>query len=99
MKEPTSSSQKTWSCDEKYSEGTPDATWRPALGCEVPISLLRAYVAETIDGRRGIRAHGTRDMPLWGRRFGHEIGPGPGQSIEIRGRIYLLAEYLRSIQK
>ncbi len=58
-----------------------------------------AEVARTIDGRFRIAAHGTREMPVWGERFGEQI-PEPGVSDEIvRGRILILVEYLKSIQR
>jgi mono/diheme cytochrome c family protein len=58
-----------------------------------------AYIARTIDGREPIRAHGTRDMPVWGRSFSRDVASGPGKPIEVRGRILFLVEYLRSIQR
>jgi hypothetical protein len=58
-----------------------------------------SYVAETIDGRQPSRAHGTRDMPVWGRVFTRDVASGPGKPIEVRGRILFLVEYLRSVQQ
>ena len=55
-------------------------------------------VARFIDGRFAPQAHGTREMPVWGARFGERI-PEAGISEEIvRGRILVLVEYLLSIQ-
>jgi mono/diheme cytochrome c family protein len=33
-----------------------------------------AEIAAHIDGSIVIRAHGSRDMPIWGRRFGEKFG-------------------------
>jgi mono/diheme cytochrome c family protein len=56
-------------------------------------------IAEFIDGRRYVRAHGPGDMPVWGRRLGAEVAGGEQRDIEIRSRILLIVEYLKSIQK
>jgi mono/diheme cytochrome c family protein len=55
-------------------------------------------IARKIDGRFEIAAHGTREMPIWGQRFGETVPePGVSESI-VRGRILVLVEYLKSIQ-
>jgi mono/diheme cytochrome c family protein len=58
----------------------------------------QATLAEFIDGRRRVRAHGPGNMPIWGHRFDSEAPTAPAGDIVIRGRIMLLIEYLRSIQ-
>ena len=56
------------------------------------------YVAQHIDGTKRVSAHGTTDMPVWGRRFRRDVS-GPGASgPALRGRVLLLVEYIRSIQ-
>jgi mono/diheme cytochrome c family protein len=56
-------------------------------------------IARFIDGRFAVAAHGTREMPVWGERFGERV-PEAGVSEEIvRGRILVLVEYLKSIQR
>jgi hypothetical protein len=55
-------------------------------------------MARVIDGRFEIAAHGSREMPVWGERFGERI-PEAGVSEEVvRGRIFVLVEWLKSIQ-
>jgi mono/diheme cytochrome c family protein len=55
-------------------------------------------IARFIDGRFAPQAHGSREMPVWGQRFGERV-PEAGVSEEIvRGQILVLVEYLRSIQ-
>lgn len=57
-------------------------------------------VFDSIDGREEVKAHGTRQMPVWGEAFQvTEDDPyGPGGEYIVAGRILLLAHYLRSIQ-
>lgn len=57
-----------------------------------------AEVAEIIDGRRHLRAHGPRGMPIWGRAFGPAVSGGP-DGAEARDRVRVLVEYLKSIQR
>lgn len=57
-------------------------------------------VIQVIDGRTGVRAHGT-EMPIWGQQFKAEIEDqtGPyGSETYVRGKILSLAYYLESIQ-
>ena len=55
-------------------------------------------IAEIIDGRKTLRAHGTAEMPIWGERLGELRAAGQGSEVGVRGQIYLIVEYLRSIQ-
>jgi len=56
-------------------------------------------IARFIDGRFALPAHGSREMPIWGERFGDAI-PDSGVAEEVsRGRIAVLVEYLKSIQR
>jgi mono/diheme cytochrome c family protein len=57
-----------------------------------------ALMVEIIDARRRIRAHGTKDMPVWGRRFVAEVGAAPGTDVVVRSRIQAIVKYLKSIQ-
>ncbi len=56
--------------------------------------LPEDQVARFIDGRAEVKAHGPRDMPVWGRRFfaeTHDEGA-------VRAMIRDLVAYLQSIQ-
>lgn len=62
-----------------------------------------ARVYETIDGTNVLKAHGTRDMPIWGFDYkvraaeyyqDHPYDP----EAYVRGRILALAEYLSRLQ-
>jgi mono/diheme cytochrome c family protein len=56
-------------------------------------------IASIIDGRFELPAHGTREMPIWGRRLGEAIAQGTEGDEVARGRIDLLVEYLQTIQE
>jgi mono/diheme cytochrome c family protein len=58
----------------------------------------QTMIAELIDGRRRVRAHGPGNMPVWGERFDREVPTSPAGDVAIRGRVAPLVEYLRSIQ-
>lgn len=56
-------------------------------------------ILATIDGRDGVRAHGST-MPIWGDRFVASATSQRGETAELvaRGRILSLVYYLQSIQ-
>jgi mono/diheme cytochrome c family protein len=58
-----------------------------------------AALLRIIDGRDPIVAHGTREMPVWGRYFGEGHGKGPPAEAAARGDALLLVRYLESIQR
>lgn len=59
-------------------------------------------VFATIDGRAMVTAHGTREMPVWGREFLPDdrktYGPIGGEAV-TQERIHALAEYLATLQR
>ena len=57
-------------------------------------------ILTTIDGRDGVRAHGST-MPIWGERFQTSAISERGETPDMvaRGRILSLVYYLQSIQK
>ena len=57
-------------------------------------------VYETIDGSREVQAHGTRDMPVWGRSFSAEaFGLNPfNPELFARAKILALTEYIYRLQ-
>ena len=57
--------------------------------------LQEDKVARAIDGRAEVKAHGPRDMPVWGERFSAE---GRGDARQVKERIAKLVAYLQSIQ-
>jgi mono/diheme cytochrome c family protein len=63
------------------------------------IPLDRKRIAEFIDGRLDVLAHGPRDMPVWGERFKEELDPGlPATEDTTRRIIDRIVDYLMSIQ-
>jgi hypothetical protein len=62
-----------------------------------------ARVYETIDGRQQVQAHGTRDMPIWGREYSavnSARSPYPYYDNEAfaREKILALTEYIYHLQ-
>lgn len=58
----------------------------------------RGEIARFVDGRFALSAHGSRDMPVWGTRFGEAIPETDVAESITRGKIAALVEYLMSIQ-
>jgi mono/diheme cytochrome c family protein len=57
--------------------------------------LPEDVIAKFIDGRSDVKAHGPRDMPVWGKKFYAESG---GDEAEVKERIAKLVAFLQSIQ-
>ena len=55
-------------------------------------------IYQTIDGRKDVEAHGSREMPVWGNIWGEEGGEPVADDV-IEHRINELIEYIRSIQE
>ncbi len=54
-----------------------------------------------VDGRTGVRGHGSADMPIWGSVFEREVGQGGGpygHELFVRARLVALVDYIESIQ-
>lgn len=61
-------------------------------------------VIKTIDGRTEIAAHGSRDMPIWGQRWGaaaaeYYVDVPYNHEVLIRLRIFSLVDYLNRVQQ
>ncbi len=57
-------------------------------------------VLATIDGRDGVRAHGSK-MPIWGERFQVSATSQRGETAEMvaLGRMLALVHYLETVQE
>lgn len=55
-------------------------------------------VAAFIDGRRPLDVHGSREMPVWGRRFDDRGSTIAEETRLGPGAILLIVEHLRTIQ-
>jgi hypothetical protein len=73
---------------------TPPANLR-RLGERFGNPLPEDQVAGYIDGRAAVKAHGPRDMPVWGTRFYYKSA---GNERRVRQWIAQLIAYLESIQ-
>ena len=62
-------------------------------------SFPAGEIARFIDGRFALSAHGSREMPVWGERFGEMIPESDIAEEITRGKIATLVEYLKSIQR
>ncbi len=60
--------------------------------------LPEDQIAQFIDGRADVQAHGPRDMPIWGERVWMS-GEAEGKQSRVSLRIADLVAYLQSIQK
>ena len=78
------------------STAVPDLTGITLRYGEFPAALVR----DVIDGRGvEVRAHGTREMPVWGYEFWVEEGGDVVAQTAVRDAINKLVDYLRSIQR
>lgn len=74
----------------------PDLTTISQRHGEFPVGLIR----DMIDGRGvDVRAHGTREMPVWGHEFWVEEGGDVVAQRAVRDAIAKLVDYLRSVQR
>lgn len=60
-------------------------------------------VQQIVDGRAEVKAHGSREMPVWGERFANqgwaEYFDGPyNADAYVAARVMLLADYLNRVQ-
>jgi mono/diheme cytochrome c family protein len=95
------------SCHGRYGEGDgpaaadaarqiPDLRYLAARnGGEYP----RASVAEVIDGRKIVAAHGDRLMPVWGDAFAGMEGADGSVRSDAAAKIQALVDYLGELQQ
>ena len=56
-------------------------------------------VMSAIDGSRAVRAHGDREMPVWGEIFRKEAESAKYTELTSLLKIKIIAEYLATIQR
>jgi mono/diheme cytochrome c family protein len=61
--------------------------------------LPKPAISEFIDGRREIRAHGSSDMPVWGKVLTEPFPPSVSEGARVRGDLMLILDYLETIQQ
>jgi mono/diheme cytochrome c family protein len=82
----------------KYLTLKPTDLTRLSIRHEGKFPFWQIY--RTIDGREDVRAHGVREMPVWGPRFRSEAGGNDlGSKSQAAGRILSLVFYLQHIQE
>jgi mono/diheme cytochrome c family protein len=81
------------------TEPPPDAPDLTRLGARFGTPLQRDELASFIDGRREVKAHGTRDMPAWGVRLYEGYPETSGTETVREGTIEMLLDYLESVQR
>ena len=95
------------SCHGKDGRG--NGTVTPYLKLKVPdLSLLKknhkgiyplSDVMAAIDGSRAIRAHGDRQMPVWGEAFRKEVEKEKYTELTALLKAKVIAEYVAILQK
>jgi mono/diheme cytochrome c family protein len=58
-----------------------------------------ADVIATIDGRRLVRGHGDREMPVWGDKFRSEVEDKKYPELSTLLKAKIIAEYVGTLQK
>jgi hypothetical protein len=75
---------------------------RPAdltrLGTRFGSPLRAQELLERVDGRDMARAHGSREMPVWGRRLTSLAPPGPGTETQARGTMRIIIDWIAANQ-
>ena len=61
--------------------------------------LPRKELAEYIDGRRDVSAHGPREMPVWGRSFVEESEDAPNPERVAAEAIGRILDFLATLQR
>lgn len=56
-------------------------------------------VMSTIDGRRVVRAHGDRQMPVWGEAFSQELEKEKYTELTTLLKAKVIAEYIGTLQR
>jgi mono/diheme cytochrome c family protein len=67
------------------------------LGEKYGTPLPAARLANLIDGRSAIRAHGSREMPVWGEKL-YQLGQGERGDTGVSEVIGKIVAYLNTIQ-
>lgn len=88
---------------EGVGDGPVAASLKRPSGDLTRIALRRGgfdteFITQFIDGRIRVEEHGTRDMPIWGRRFDDRNAEMAQETLLTPGAISLIVEYLRSVQ-
>jgi len=61
--------------------------------------LRTRQVLDRVDGRDMARAHGSSDMPVWGRKLASNAPRTQGTEAQTRGTLLIIIDWLATIQK
>ena len=61
--------------------------------------LQTQRLLERIDGRDMARAHGSREMPVWGRKLARNVPRTQSTEAHTRGTLLIIIDWLQSIQQ
>jgi mono/diheme cytochrome c family protein len=67
------------------------------LGERYGLPLPRPKLVAFIDGRKPLISHGSREMPVWGKRLWADPASGTPE-MQRRGTILVILDYIESIQ-
>lgn len=90
------------SCHGEDGRGTPEsrAPDLTRLAERLGPEFSRRWIADVITGDRPLPAHGRREMPVWGIRFGRvESGAEAAAALWAERRLNALAAYVESLQR
>ena len=71
--------------------------WRQAQRTHLSLGQLK--VMSAIDGSRAVRAHGDREMPVWGEIFRKETEGAKYSELTALLKGKLIAEYVATLQR
>lgn len=68
------------------------------LGQRYGMPLPRPKLVAFIDGRTHVRGHGSRAMPVWGKRLHEQSRGDQAHEGHVRGSILVIVDYLETLQ-
>lgn len=69
------------------------------LGQRYGMPLPRPKLIAFIDGRTPVRGHGSKEMPVWGKKMHDDTAGSQAREGHVRGTILVILDYLEAIQK
>jgi mono/diheme cytochrome c family protein len=61
--------------------------------------LRTRQLLDRIDGRDMARAHGSNEMPVWGRKLARDVPRTQSTEAQTRGTLLIIIDWLATIQK
>lgn len=68
------------------------------LGQRYGMPLPRPKLVAFIDGRTRVRGHGSREMPVWGKKLHEQSRGDQAHEGHVRGSILVVIDYLEALQ-